>query len=54
MDEEVASVEVEVELEYEVVCQTSFHVAHRDWDADSLCEQVAALFSSHTDHQQLC
>ena len=45
--------EVEVELEHEVVSQTSDHTALCDWDADSLCEQVAALFSSRTDHQQL-
>ena len=53
-DEEVASVEVEVEPEREAVCQTSVQAAQCDLDADSMCEQVAAVFSSHTDHQQLC
>lgn len=53
-DEEVASVEVEVEPEREAVCQTSVQAAQCDLTADSMCEQVAAVFSSHMDHQQLC
>ena len=52
-DEEVASVEAEVVLVHEVVCHTSVQTAQCDYDADFWSEQVAAVFSNHTDHPQL-